>query len=410
MHSTTTSSFPLALALALAAVTFSSCADGGKEDRPQSEVKVRATNHFFSFRTLRGFGAVPVSPSVANTDFGSLELFPDSTWTRRNAQGITSAPESYALETTGEWTLFDSGSGQEPSVAFLGGYGQVSGATDLFFTDRVSTPLSPSIGLFVGTRVVTGQVELGGNWHLVSLHAIFDQSAELRENVGRAAHGSINIAPDSTPGTERAISSQGIKQNVSAQGFVTVPLSGEIQNLLVGESGDGTCRLELIYGTDTRIVQAVATGNNTTGNLVFGLDRDRGAGDGEAGLVFMVRKFDTPIESPRVEGRFLVGGHTLFVKPTNSGSDAFVGVVTLSTQNGFRLEAVGNQGIDFTYNGTYVVSSDGGITISIDGTDETWFAAIDRSYNTLVFIDDFLEVRPNDIPELNIGFGVREKP
>ena len=409
MHSTTTSSFPLALALALAAVTLASCADGGKEDRPQSEVKVRATNHLFSFRSLRGFGAVPLSPSVVNTSLGRLELFNDSTWTV-TASGGTSAPERYALEETGEWTLFISGSGQEPSVAFLGGYGLETAATDLFFTDRVSTPHSPSIGLFVGTRVVTGQVELGGNWHIVSLHAIFDQAAELRENVGRAAHGSINIAPDSTPGTERAISSQGIKQNVTAQGFVTVPLSGEIQNMLVSGEGDGTCNLTLTYGTDEREVEAVATGNNTTGNLVFGLDRDTGTGDGEAGLVFMVRKFDTPADPERVRGsRFLVGGHTLFVKPTNSGSDAFVGVVTLSDQNGFRLDAVGNQGIDFTYTGSYVVNADGGITISINGTDETWFAAVDRSYNTLVFVDDFVEERPNQVPELNIGFGVREK-
>ena len=47
----------------------------------------------------------------------------------------------------------------------------------------------------------------------------------------------------------------------------------------------------------------------------------------------------------------------------NSGSDAFVGVVTLSDTNGFRLDAVGSQGIDFTYTGTYVLNNDGGMTI-----------------------------------------------
>lgn len=407
LHSTTTSSFPLALALA----TLAACADGGKEDRPKSEVTLQYTQHLFSFRTLRGFGAVPLSQNVANTATGTLELFNDSRY-RATLSGLTGS-DFYALEKTGALTLFISGSSQEPSVAFLGAYGLDGPAepTDMFFTDRVSTPHSPSIGVFVGTRIVTGQVELGGNWHFVSLHAIFDQSSQVRESVGRAAHGSINIAPDSTPGTWRAISSQGISQNVTAQGSTTVPLSGQIRNELVEGSGDGTCTLQLTYGTDNRGVEAVATGNSTTGRLVIGLDME--TTDGEAGLVFMVRKFDTPVGD--IRGRFLVGGHTLFVNPANSGSDAFVGVVTLGDSGAFRLDAVGNQGIDFTYVGNYTLTqtagqTDGGMTISILGTDETWFAAIDRGNDTLVFVDDFLEQRSNGVPELNIGFGVREKP
>jgi hypothetical protein len=125
-----------------------------------------------------------------------------------------------------------------------------------------------------------------------------------------------------------------------------------------------------------------------------------------------VRKFDPPttqIDSVRVPGVFFVGGHTFFVNPTNSGSDSFVGTVTLSAPDGFRLDAVGNSGQDFSYAGGYTLSSDGRITISINGTNETWTAAIDRSYNTFVFVDDFVESRSNGIPELNIGLGVRQK-
>ena len=49
------------------------------------------------------------------------------------------------------------------------------------------------------------------------------------------------------------------------------------------------------------------------------------------------------------------------------------------------------------------------MVISINGTNETWFAAIDLTYNTFAFIDDFEELRSNNTPELNFGFGVRRK-
>lgn len=397
------------------AACLASCADGGKEDRPQSEVQIGKQNHVFGFLTLRGFGAFPVSQSEAFTDHFRLDLFTDSTFTVIRGSH-TGSPSSYALETTGALSLLNRGSGPEPTVVFLGAYGLEPGpsaATDLFFTDRVSTPNSPEVGFYVGTRIVDGQVELGGAWHVLSLHAIFDETPTTpipeANDIGRAAHGSIAIAPGA-PGTSRPISGSGSESD-DAGGPRFVSFGGSIKNVLTSGEGDGTCELTLNYGTDARDVLAVATGNATLGNLVLGLDSE--PDDDEAGLVFMVRQFDPPgasADPSKMDGRFLVGGHTLFVKPTNSGSDVFVGVVTLKEPgepDSFRLDAVGNQGIDFSYIGSYTLSPDGGMTISISGTTETWFAAIDRSYNTLVFVDDFVEVR--NIPELNIGFGVRRK-
>ena len=195
------------------------------------------------------------------------------------------------------------------------------------------------------------------------------------------------------------------------QGTSGLVLGGTIQNLLDGSlSGDGTCNLTVDYtlpsqAADSRVMRSAANAN-----MVFALDDDES--DNEAGLLFLVRKFDapaTPVDSVRVPGTFLVGGHTVFVNPSNSGSDAFVGTVTLTAQGGFRLDAVGNSGQDFSYVGTWTLAADGGLTLSISGTNETWFAAIDRTYNTLVFIDDFVEVRSNNLPELNLGFGVRKK-
>ena len=124
----------------------------------------------------------------------------------------------------------------------------------------------------------------------------------------------------------------------------------------------------------------------------------------------MIRTFDapaSPVDSVQVPGTFLVGGHTVFVNPSNPGTDTFVGVVTLTPQFAFRLDATGNSGADFTYTGTWSLDPNGGMTINVDNTNEEWSAAIDRSYNSFAFVDDFEEVRTNNTPELNFGFGVR---
>jgi hypothetical protein len=275
---------------------------------------------------------------------------------------------------------------------------------DYFFTDRVSTNASPRIGLFFGTQIIDGQVELEGGWHVLSMHVIFDQTILSPDNVGRGAHGAVSISAGD-PGTQRTISGTGF------QGTGALTFGGTVQNLLDGnDEGDGSLNLSLSYqldgqSADERIIESAANEN-----VIFGVDKNNG--DGEAGLVTMVRKFNaptTPVDSVRVPGTFLVGGHTLFVNPSNPGSDSFVGTVTLSSQGGFRLDAVGNTGADFQYIGTYTLSPDGGMELSIEGTNETWFAAIDKTYNTFTFIDDFEETRANNTPELNFGFGVREK-
>ena len=54
-------------------------------------------------------------------------------------------------------------------------------------------------------------------------------------------------------------------------------------------------------------------------------------------------------------------------------------------------------------------TADGRLTLSVAGTNETWTAAINRSYDTLVLIDDVVENRSNFLPELNLVVGVRKK-
>ncbi|MBL9078984.1 MAG: hypothetical protein JNL08_15880 [Planctomycetes bacterium] len=382
------------------------CADGGDEERPQSEVKITASHHMFGFRSLSGFGTFPVPATAVLSDRGTLNLFDDSTYTITRPTGTTGA-DRYAIEADGALAIYVLGSGTEPSVLFRGGYslaGTTGAPATYQFTDRVSTNASPSLGLFYGARVVTGQVELEGSWHLLSLHTIFDQTILSPENVGRGVRGGVSVAAGAA-GTVRAISGTGT-QGTSTQGTSNMTFTGSIQNLLDGGgNGDGTCNLTVGYNGDSRVLFAAATPE-----LVFGLDADES--DSEAGMLFLVRKFDaptTPVDSVRVPGEFLVGGHTLFVNPSNSGSDAFTGVVTLTAQGGFRLDGLGSDGGDFAYVGTYTLAQDGGMTIAISGTNENWFAAIDKTYQTLVFVDDFIELRSNNIPELNIGLGVRRK-
>jgi hypothetical protein len=384
-------------------LTLTSCADGGEEDSPQSEVTINASHHMFALRSLAGFGTFPPPTSAVVTESAVLDLFDASTYTVTSATG-TSGQDRYAIEEAGPFTIYVTGNATEPSTAFLGAYSLVDDQPDYFFTDRVSTNASPRIGLFFGTQIIDGQVELEGGWHVLSMHVIFDQTILSPDNVGRGAHGAVSISAGD-PGTQRTISGTGF------QGTGALTFGGTVQNLLDGnDEGDGSLNLSLSYqldgqSADERIIESAANEN-----VIFGVDKNNG--DGEAGLVTMVRKFNaptTPVDSVRVPGTFLVGGHTLFVNPSNPGSDSFVGTVTLSSQGGFRLDAVGNTGADFQYIGTYTLSPDGGMELSIEGTNETWFAAIDKTYNTFTFIDDFEETRANNTPELNFGFGVREK-
>ena len=388
-------------------VLLGACANGGKTTTPQSDVQISAMHHLFSFRSLTGFGTFPVPGTAVLSTRSTLNLFADSTYTLTDSNG-TSSPDRYALANDGTLSIYISGT---PTLIYRGAYSLNGTQADLQFTDRVSTNSSPSVGLFYGTRIVSGQVELEGGWHLLSLHTVLAASnATLAyNNVGRGAHGGVAITAGA-PGAQRTLSGTGV-QSVGLTMAINLTFGGTIQNLLDANNvGDGSCNLDVSYTPDGQAVDDRPMLSAANDNIVFGLDSDES--DGEAGVLFLVRKFDaptTPVDSVRVLGTFLVGGHTLFVNPSNSGSDAFVGVVTLGQQNAFRLDATGSSGADFAYSGTYTLAADGGMTISIPATNETWFAAIDRNYNTFVFVDDVIESRSNSASELNLGFGVREK-
>ncbi len=402
------------------------CAQGGKQNLPPSDVQIAADHHLLWFRSLPGFASVAARADAVFSGHGVLALAADSTYRIQLPVGTTDA-ERYALANDGTLSIFNTGVGREPSTVFTGAYRLVGDRPDLLFTDRVAAGSSPSIGLYYGTRKQIGQVELAvaqgnpdpGHWHVLTLHVMLTtNTATLPRQIARAAHGQIDISAGA-PGSIRSITNAFVGTSGAVRGTesgndlnpITVDFGGSIQNLLDGSgSGDGSCNLTLDYANigspvDPRVCRAVAGRD-----LVMALDDDET--DGETGMVFLVRTFDTPAAPAvinNVAGDYLVGGYTVFVNPSNNGSDAFVGTLSLTAQGGFRLDAVGHQGADFSYTGTYVVAGDGKLTLTVSGTNEVWTAAINRTYDSLVLVDDVVENRTNNLPELNLMLGVRKK-
>lgn len=399
-----------------------SCADGGKTTIPPSEVAVSASHYALSFRTLPGFGAFPLSGSKVFAGRNTFLMADNGNYTITPLPSGTSTTDRYALARQGALSVYITGSGRDPSVVFNGAYDLVNQtSTSLFFTDRISAGNSTAIGLYYGTRILSGQAELAGDWHVLSLHTIFAlQSATPNaDNIGRGMHGAVTIATGQ-PGTLRAISGTG-RESTSLRTPPQLPitLGGNITNQLDGNGqGDGKCFGALDYDTDSRTYDAVYGPG-----VLYAIDSDKT--DGSAGMIMLVQKFDnptTPADPTRMAGTFYVGGHTLFVNPSNSGADTFVGTLVLSAPvaaaGTFRLDAQSHNGVDFSYTGSYTVNTltgqanayDGGITLRTNGTNETWFAAISRDYNTLILVDDWLETRANNTPELNLLVGTRQKP
>jgi hypothetical protein len=392
------------------------CADGGDPEVPASEVIVAANHHLFWFRGLPGFGNAASRPEAVNSGSAILAMRDDSLYTLTFPNNSTSSAQRYALANTSELNVYQSGGSRDPTIVFQGSYQLLpQGAgnrPELFFTDRVSFGNSPSVGLYVGTKVQPGQDELEGAWRLFSLHVMLQPAGlQTPRTVARAAYGEVSIAAGA-PGTARAITGTGFESG-SDPSVVPVAFSGSVTNVLDGQQqGNGACLLTIGYtntgsATDSRVFNHAAAGRD----LLLGVDEDES--DTASGLSCMMRKFDapaTPADPAQALGTFLIGGMTVWVNPTNAGSDGFVGELTLSSGGAFRMDAVGYEGIDFSYQGSYTLAQDGGLTLQVTGNGgETWQGAISRNYDTLMVVDPAVEVRANNRPEINYLMGVRKR-
>jgi hypothetical protein len=227
----------------------------------------------------------------------------------------------------------------------------------------------------------------------------------ISASVGRGTHGSINVATG-TPGDSLAITGTGTESGTQ------VLFEGHIQQLLSSGAGDGSVNLTVTWINaaqpilrDDRVCLA-AVGKD----VVVALDADES--DGMAGIVLLFRQHATatPATFSNVAGDYWVGGHTLFVNPTNAGSDAMIGTLSLTDQGAFRFSLVGSRNVDFTFTGTYTVAPEGRLDLVVDGTSEHWFGALNPDHNTIAVVDDVVEVRPNGNSELNLWLGVRKHP
>ena len=404
------------LALLSPILLCASCADGGSTDVPQSEVLVAANHHLFWFRGLPGFGNAASRPAAVNSGSAIFEMRSDSTYTLTQPNSSPSSPQRYALGETSALSIYQSGGSREPTVVFQGSYQilpQGAGSRpEVFFTDRVSLGNSPSVGLYVGARVLPGQDELEGSWRVFSTHVMLTNvSLQTPRTVARNAYGEVVIAAGA-PGTARAITGTGFESG-SDPSTVPVAFSGSVTNVLdVNQQGNGACLLTVGYTntgspTDSRVFNHAAAGRD----LLLGVDEDES--DTASGLVCMLRKFDapgSPADVSQVLGTYVIGGFTVFVNPSNAGSDGFVGEMTLSTGGAFRLDAVGYQGIDFSYQGTWTLATDGGLTFQVNGNGgEQWHGAISRNYDTLMVVDPVVENRSNNRPEINYVMGIRKR-
>jgi hypothetical protein len=383
----------LLLPLVLAA-----CAEGGTEDRPLSEVRISASHQMFGFSGLASLTATQVKPDEIFSDHATWNLFDNSTYSVTRPSG-TSPPREYALETNGELTvLINPVDPRQSTPVFRGAYGLQGDTGIYFFTDRLITSASGDLGIFWGTRIIPGPVDLSGDWHLFSLHVVFsDSTIPNPDDIARAVGGSLTAAAGD-PGTELALTGSG-SESTSA----SLDLAGHIQDL-----GNGVLNLTVTYAVASQPATAderVFFATHGT-NVVLALDADET--DGEAGLLALVKKHDGVADLALLEGVYLIGAQTLFPNPNNPGSDAALGRLSLTAQNAFRMEMTGSRGIDFTYQGTFTLADDGLLTLTVAGTDETWLGAVDQDYNTVVIIDHVIEDRDNDTPELNLFIALRE--
>jgi hypothetical protein len=388
------------------------CAQGGQTNTPQSAVKIAATHHLFGLRALGGFSAFPVPPEEVFPDHGLLTLANDSTYTVTRTSG-TSPSDQYALANDGTLNIYSTGTGRVPTVIFPGAYGLMGDRADFWFCDLSSTSASPSLGMFFGTRVTPGTADLAGQWTLCSLHILFPSSSLISpNNVARAANALLTVDPDpaNDPGTLRVVNGTGTDSAGTPLDF----LGSTIQYLVVNGTGDGTVNMTLNYRdsrqpvntADARVFQT-ALGKD----ILFAAQTDESSG--EAGLAVLMRTFPNPgpaADPALLAGTFLAGGLTFFVNPTAAGTDGCIGTLTLTAARAFTLDMVGHQNIEFTYTGTYALDPTGRITFTVSGTNETWHGAVTRDYNAVMILDDFVETRANNTPELNLFLGLRQNP
>ena len=354
-------------AIPLLGVLALGCAKGADEKQLQSEIKISETHHLVGIIGSTAFAAFPVTDGEVGPLSGLLETFDDSRYAIR-AAGSVLREDSYALAANGAFKLLQARS-QQSTLVYTGAYGFEGNTKNLFFTDRITN----HVGLYVGLPRVVGtpdMASLAGSWHMLSMQVLFADAAALPSihEVGRAFAGSVSLAADGS------ITGQGSESRVpSAQLPVTATLRA---------FQDGAFKLDADFGGDARRFEGGGTANLIA---VVGLD---GQGDRASGLCALLRHRSTPIDSSKLAGTYDIGGWTLVLNPSAAGFDATLGSLELTAAGDFDLRLRSNRGDDLSYDGDFSAKDDGSLSFDVTRPNETWLAAVDQDYRTLVMIDN----------------------
>lgn len=420
--------------LPLVSLVGSGCSDGGGKEIPEGQVQVSQSHYVWGFNSPTFFREFPLEPTEIAPVWGTFTMGSASDY--QIVLNGTGGNDTYALEDSGDLSVFISPGERSARILFQGAYGLGGNNGTYLFTDRFTSNSSNNIGVFWGTKIISDPADVEGGWHVFTQHVIFDEA--LR--VGQTLAGSLDIDAAGD------ITGMGAES-----GRATITLGGKANSF-----GDSRIDLTLEYTdsltTDTRIficgagerfayqpptpppppppppppgglVPAVSpfgtydpTGTpaapsqpaiRQTPGVILGLDADDS--DGEAGLIAMVAKRIDPADKTKLVGQYLVGLHTIFVDLVNAGTDSAFGTLTFDDTDAFELVGRGSGGVAFTYTGSYVLEDDGKLTLTVSATNETWVGAVDQSYQVVTIADNVIESRSgNKPPELNLFVAIRQ--
>lgn len=363
------------------------CAEGGKQDRIESEVRITADHHLYGFKGEQAFPQFPIRSGDLQVESGLLAFNDQSQWTLDGTSG-----SRYDLAKTGA-LVFRVPNGRSADLVFHGGYG-LSGDTGLFF---FADAVKPKVGIFFGARTVRATANVTGDFHVFSLLVLTTANAVVDpDNVARAFAGSVttDAAGAITTGTAR----ESTGTDLALTGNLRAFNDGSVEvGLSLDTSATRTPRSFTAAATVTQsqpVTTSVLLGHETADNDA-------------AGLVALVRKRDGRANLADLAGEYWVGALTVFANPTNAGTEGSYGTLTLTDTGGWRLDAKDST-TGYRLSGTFEIDADGTMRITNNATREAWRGAFDQDYQTIVFVDNDLAGTSSSRPELNLFLALRK--
>ena len=372
------------------------CSSGGSRDSFSSAIKLAANHYLFGFVGRPNFPAFPTTVADVQTVDGRFFMMDDGKYEMRESNGTLLAQSDYSLDADGTFAIAVPSS--TTTLVYRGAYGLEGDSGDVLLTDRVGS----GVGVYFGTPIVQGNPDLPamvGDWHVFTLHAILAPPASVPDEdlVGLAFGGSMSLAADGS------FTGNGVESESGA-----VSISGVANDFQA--FADGLFALEITFDPPTRpdYQRGFVAGGGP--RFLAGVDENDSGNDPAAGSILMLRKRTAGYAAADLAGTYKLGMLTVFIRPSASGMDSALGVLELTANGDFRIDASNNLGQDFSYTGTWTATADGGLTFATSGTNETWLGAFDDDYDTIVFVDPFKEIRPSLQKELNLGMAIRPKP